>query len=51
MSLGIDKFAIFTLEEASSKISIALSGKNLSDIYRSDICAAYTIEESVIFKL
>ena len=32
MSLGIDKFAIFTLDEASSKISIALSGKNLSDI-------------------
>ena len=43
--------AIFTLDDASSRISIALSGKNLSDIYLSDICAAYTNELSEIVRL
>ena len=42
---------IFTLDAASSIKSIALSGKNLSVIYLTDILTAASIASSVIFTL
>ena len=50
-SAGLDVISIFNFAAASSTKSIALSGRNLSAIYRADKVAAATKAESEILTL